>query len=154
MNHTNTVAAPLFVCCLLAAVLPPAHAQDDVSARKGNGRFAKAGLRVSYQSYYNAEIEAVIAAATKAGRIRGYSHAPAADHAFVKGLKGGENPLKPKPKAAVEKGETDALVFGKWWCWQVGTGENSAMNLVATWGVKNNPQIPVVVANALGVVDE
>lgn len=100
------------------------------------------GPRVSYQSYYTAEIEAVIAAAVKAGKVEGYSHARAADNGFNKWLKGGENALKPPQKAAVEKGETDALVFGMWWSsvgrWYGVTGEKSTMNLVAGWGVKNN----------------
>jgi hypothetical protein len=140
MNQTNITAAPLYACCLLAAVLPPVDAQDNVSAREGNIRPIKPELRVSYQSYYTGEIEAVIKAAVEAGRVKEYSRARAADDAFVKGHKGGEHPLKPQQKAAVEKGETDALVFGKWWCWNDGKGEHSAMNLAAGWGVESNPE--------------
>ena len=102
------------------------------------------GLRVSYQSYYTAEIEAVISAAIEAERIQGYEHARAADNGFNKWLKGGEDALKPTQKAVVEKGEVDALVFGMWWSsvgrWYGATGENSSMNLTARWGAKNNPE--------------
>ena len=140
MNQTNVITAPLLACCSLAAVLPLAGGQDSVSAREGNIQPVDEGLRVSYQGYYTGEIEAVIKAAAEAGKIKGYSRARAADDAFVKGHKGGENPLKSKQKAAVEKGETDALVFGKWWCWNDGKGEHSAMNLAARWGVENNPR--------------
>jgi len=112
---------------------------DDTAAEA-----ATEGLRVSYQSYYTTEIEAVIEAAETAGKVQRYSHARAADNGFNKWLKGGENALKPPQKAAVEKGETDALVFGMWWSsvgrWYGVTGEKSSMNLIALWGVKNNPE--------------
>lgn len=140
MKRINATVALLTFCWLLAGALPTASAQGDIPAREENVQPDKAGLRVSFQGYYTGEIEAVIKAAAEAGRIQGYSRARAADDAFVKGHKGGENPLKPRQKAAVEKGETDALVFGKWWCWNDGKGDNSAMNLVARWGVKNNPK--------------
>ena len=61
------------------------------------------GLRVAYQSYYTAEIEAVIAAAIEADRIQGYNHAQAADNGFNKWLKGGENAMKSKQRAALER---------------------------------------------------
>ena len=129
----------LFITCTLQlTALPSAFAQGDTTAGESTDQSIPAELRVSYQTYYLGEIEAVIEAAQKAGRIKGYSHVPA-DHAFFKGHKGGENPLKPTAKAAIENGEADAVVFGKWWCWQFGEGEKSAINLTAKWGAENNP---------------